>query len=130
LPVYFGHIRPAGPFESSAEHRPATAQSCAAVPWCLKQVTQPKATKTAIGRFEQISTCVGKRAIQVKDHTGFEHILASLAVPIAKNGVCAKQLVDFHYTLKRAPLFYKGLRSANEYRTHHSCRRKRHPNAI
>jgi len=41
-------------------------------------------------------------------------------VPIAKNGVCAKQLVDFHYTLKRAPLFYKGLRSANEYRTHHS----------
>jgi glutamine synthetase adenylyltransferase len=98
--------------------------------WRLQQITQPKAAKTAIGRFKQISTCIGKRAIQVKDHAGFEHILASLVTPIAKSRVCAKQLVDFPYTLKRAPLIYKGLRSANEYRTHHSCRGKRHPNAI
>jgi hypothetical protein len=109
LPIYFGHIRPAGSFKPRQEHGPTAAQSCTAVPWRLQHVSQPKASKTTVGRFQQIATGIGKRAIQIKDHTGFEHILASLVAPIAKSGVCAKQLVDFHYTLKRAPLIYKGL---------------------
>jgi hypothetical protein len=67
----------------------------------MQQIIQAQTPETSIGSFQQITAGVSKRAIEIKNHTGFEHIIASFVTHRFNSPNCAKPLVEFPYTLKR-----------------------------